>query len=514
MYGFIKDLIEVYTPQDKEKQHTVNVSFSVSLKANLAVIENDFRNACDLTVHKLSLKGAEAAVISIDNMVNKDMLALGIMKPLLEYSFSGNHTEIISDIISKVLYSDDVTEITSFNELYRFIMSGFVVIAVDGCSTMLSVGIQGYKSRGITEPDSDVVRRGAKEGFVEPLRTNIALLRRRLKTPDLKLEIMNIGKISDTEVCICYLEDKASETILLRLKKRLSEFDADTVLATGYLAPYLEEKHSLSPFCTIGVTERPDTLCGKLTEGRIGVLIDGVPCALIVPYLFAEYFQTIDDYTNRPYFAFFTRWLKYAAFLVAMLLPGIYVALGTFNPEMFPTLMLNKIAGSIADTPLSLTAETVLILLVYEIMRESGLRMPRPLGYAVSIVGGLVIGDTAVNAGLIGAPTLMVVAAAAICSYVIPDLYAPVAVLRLVFTLAAGLCGIWGVAVILCLVLINLCSQTSYGVPYTSPVTPWGVAAMRDVFFRAGWRILSKKTETVQKMPGSALIGGEGNDKR
>lgn len=510
MYGFIRDMIDVYSAAEKRDKPTETRKLSSSLKANLAVVNSDFSGACDLTVHKLSLNGAEGAVISIDNMVNKDMLALGVMKPLLSFELGENRAEWIDDIRSEVLYSDDVTVITTFNELYRYIMSGFAVIAVDGCDSMLSVGIQGYKSRSISEPDSDVVRRGAKEGFVEPLRTNIALLRRRLKTPELKLEIMNIGKISDTEVCICYLQSKASETIILRLKKRLMEFDAETVLASGYLVPYLEERHSLSPFCTVGVTERPDTLCGKLTEGRIGVLIDGVPCALIVPYLFSEYFQTIDDYTNRPYFAFFTRWLKYAAFLVALLLPGIYVALGTFNPEMFPTLMLNKIAGSIADTPLSLTAETMLILLVYEIMRESGLRMPRPLGYAVSIVGGLVVGDTAVNAGLIGAPTLMVVAAAAICSYVIPDLYAPVAVLRLLFVLAAGICGIWGVAILLCLVLLNLCSQTSFGVPYTSPITPWGVGAVRDVLFRAGWKILSKKTETVQKLPGSVLTGGDG----
>ena len=168
-------------------------------------------------------------------------------------------------------------------------------------------------------------------------------------------------------------------------------------------------------------------------EGRIGILIDGVPSALVVPCIFAEYFQTMDDYSNRPYFAFFTRMLKFAAFFIAMFLPGFYTALGTYDPEMFPTLTLNKIAISIGSTPLSLTAETIMILLVYEIMRESGLRMPQPLGYAVSIVGGLVIGDTAINAGLIGAPTLMVVAISAICSYIIPDLYAPTAVLRIVF---------------------------------------------------------------------------------
>ena len=187
------------------------------------------------------------------------------------------------------------------------------------------------------------------------------------------------------------------------------------------------------------------------------------------------------------------------------MLPGIFVALGTFDPEIFPTLLLNKIASSIAATPLSLMAETLMIQIVYELMRESGLRMPQPLGYAVSIVGGLVIGDTAINAGLIGAPALMVVAVAVISSYVIPNLYAPVVVLRLLFTLAGGIFGIWGVSLLFCLMLLNLCSKTSFGIPYTSPLSPFGANSFRDVFVRAGWKTLNKDTITVQNMPGSEV---------
>ena len=210
----------------------------------------------------------------------------------------------------------------------------------------------------------------------------------------------------------------------------------------------------------------------------------------------------MDDYSNRAYFATFTRFLKYGAFFLSILLPGLFVSLGTYNPEMFPTLMLNKIAASIAATPLSLTAETILILFIYEIMREAGLRMPQPLGYAVSIVGGLVVGDTAVNAGLIGAPTLMVVAISAISSYVVPILYAPSAILRLVMTVTGGLWGIWGMAVMLCLLLVHLCGKTSFGVPYTTPITPMSAVAWRDVLIRADWRILSHRNERVQDLPG------------
>ncbi len=511
MYEFINVIKSVYTKKSQKNTDVKKTYLNSSLASNIEYIRRSFHNAADLTVHEMELTGINAAVISIDNLINKDILALGIMKPLFEFQFNGSPKDCLDNIQNKILYIDDITEIKTFDELYTFILSGFAVIALDGCETMLSVGIQGYKSRSISEPESDVIQRGSKEGFVEPLRTNMSMLRRRMKSTDLNFEIYTVGDVSKTEICLCYLNDVTSKEILGRLKSRINDINIDTVLAAGYLVPYLEDSGGISPFRTVGITERPDTVCGKLTEGRIAILIDGVPSALIVPYLFAEYFQTLDDYSNRPYFAAFTRWLKFVAFFISVLLPGIYTALGTFNPEMFPTLMLNKIAGSIGDTPLSLMAETLLILLVYEIMRESGLRMPQPLGYAVSIVGGLVIGDTAINAGLIGAPTLMVAAVSAICSYIIPNLYAPAAILRLIFTVAGGIWGIWGISAVFCLVFINLCSKTSFGIPYTSPITPLGASALRDVFVRAGWKTLAGKNEKIQNMPGADVMGVQTN---
>ena len=490
---------------NNQKSKDYSISFYSSLEQNINFIKNEFSLSEDITIHKLALKGINGAVISLDNMINKDILAFGILKPLYNYHFCNTPDKAINDIEFKILYTDDITEIFNFEQLFTFIMSGFAVIAVDGSSKMLSIGIQGYKTRGISEPESDVIQRGSKEGFVEPLRTNMTLLRRRIKNTDLKFEIMTIGTLSNTEICLCYFQETVSQEILSELKRRISQIDLETVLAAGYIVPYLEDKGKKTLFSCVGITERPDTLCGKLTEGRIGILIDGVPTALIVPYIFAEYFQTLDDYSNRPYFASFTRILKFFAFLISVFLPGLYTSLGTFNPEMFPTLTLNKIAVSIADTPLSLMAETILILLVYEIMRESGLRMPQPLGYAVSIVGGLVIGDTAINAGLIGAPTLMVVAISAICSYIIPNLYAPTAILRIAFTIVGGLTGIWGMAILSSVVFIDLCSKTSFGIPYTSPVTPFANSVFRDVLLRADWKILSKRKEKIQNMPGSEL---------
>lgn len=512
MYEFVRELKNLYKPEKKKSSQDKPQKLTRSLEYNIGYIRRLFGDASDLTIHEIKLNGTDAAVISIDNLISKDTLAFSVLKPILSYSFGSSPEDNLNTICEKVLYTDDITKVTTFDEVSRFILSGFCIIAVEGSATMLSVGIQGFKSRSISEPESDVIQRGSKEGFVEAIHTNMSMLRRRMKTPGLMLELSAIGKLTGTEICICYLADRAEPSIVRELKRRLNCIDIDTVLAAGYLVPYIEDNDSISPFSTVGITERPDTVCGKMSEGRIAILIDGVPSALIVPYLFAEYFQTLDDYSNRPYFATFTRWLKFAAFFLSILLPGVFVALCTFDQEMFPSLMLNKIAGAVASTPLSLMGEMIIIQFIYEIMRESGLRMPQPLGYAVSIVGGLVIGDTAINAGLIGAPTLMAAAMAAICSYVIPNLYAPSAILRFGFTIAGGLLGIWGISILFCVVFVNICSKTSFGIPFTSPVTPAGFSSFRDVFVRAGWKTLAKNPAKIQNMPGTSSPGGAVND--
>lgn len=503
MYRFAKELKGLYSHNPNGGFHEKETPLDSSLSKNIAILKQRFSSSADLTIRPIRLENMDTAVITMEGMVNKDILALAAIEPMMRVELKKEPAQAYSQLRDEVLYTSEQVEVTTVEILEKLIMSGFAVILLDGINKALALGIQGFSFRSVSEPDADVVQRGSKEGFVEALRINMTLIRRRIKNPTLKFETMTVGKVSKTDICLCYLTDMVSKKILKALKKRISEIPLDTVLASGYIAPFLEEKKDFSFFSGVGVSERPDTVCGKIAEGRIAVLIDGAPSALIVPFLFAEYFQTLDDYSNRAFFATFTRWLKYIAFFIAILLPGIYVAMGTYHPELFPIPLLNKIAGSIADTPLPLAGEVIVIYFVYEIMREAGLRMPQPLGHAVSIVGALVIGETAVNAGLIGAPTLMVVALTAICSYVIPSLYAPSAVLRLLFVLAAAVLGIWGVVLVFCAMLINICGKNSFGVPYSAPISPFGLSSMRDVFIRAGWKILAKRVQKVQNMPGT-----------
>lgn len=476
-----------------------------SLKENILTLKKMFKNSADFTVREMNLKGQcsiKSAIITIEGMCGKDTLALSVINPLLDYYFDCQSPDKVFDLIKNtVLTSSEIVEFTTIDEAISFSTSGFALLVVDGCSRMLAIGAQGFSFRSVSEPESEVVQRGCREGFTEPLRINMTLIRRRIKSPDLVFETVTSGYSSNTQMMICYLQNSVSKQILKAIRERLENCNLKMILASGYLSSYLEDNNSKSLFSGVGISERPDTVCGKLSEGRVAILIDGTPSVIIIPHLFAEEFQSVDDYSNRPYYAAFIRILKYISFLIAVFLPGIYTAFAQFHPEYFPTGLLVKTSDSLSQTPLPVTLEVILITFIYEVMREAGLRIPKPLGHAVSIVGALVIGESAVSAGIISSSTLMVVATAAICSYVTFALYPPIMVLRFFCVIAGGMFGLWGIVLLTCGVLVNMCSKTSVGVPYMSSLAPFSWRSMRDVFVRVDWKRLSKHTIKVQKFP-------------
>ena len=478
-----------------------------SLSKNISELKSITYNSADFTVRNIELTDKEktkAAVITIEGMCDKEGIAIAIINPLINADYEKHKKENLYEYIkSSVLSASELVEIDTFNQVMTFSMSGFAVVAVDGSSKMLAIGIQGFSFRSVSSPETEVIQRGPREGFVEPLRINMTMIRRRIKNPDLVFETLEAGDVSKTQMCICYLKSAVSDDILNELRKRLKQTSLSTVMGAGYLVPFLEENNRRSLFSAIGVTERPDTVCGKITEGRIAIIIDGTPSVLTVPHLFVEKFQSVDDYSNRPFYASFTRILKYISFLVAVYLPGLYTAFAAFHPDYFPAMLLQNIITSVSKTPLPVGLEVFLILFIYEVMREAGLRIPRPLGHAVSIVGALVIGEAAVSAGIIGSPTLMVVAIAAICSYVIPELYPAITVARLLLIVAGAIFGLWGIVLLSCVYLVIMCSKTSFGVPYMTPITPFSKKNMRDVFIRSDWKNLSKFTQKVQNLKGS-----------
>lgn len=476
---------------------------SKDLNINLMDFRTVTAHSSDFIEHRFQANGVDCALILCDGMVKQELLAEFLAEPLMNLRLARPGAEaLLQWLMERAVLAADQKPCNTMDEVLAFAMSGFVVILADGANHAIACGLQGYATRSVSEPDTEMNLRGAREGFVEAIRINQTMIRRRMKSTELKFELYPLQNKSKTEISLVYLRDKADERMVEQVKKQLSQVKTDVILSVGYLQPFLEGK-PLSLFSRVGTTERPDVLCGKIAEGRIGILVDGVPFALIVPYLFNEHFQSLDDYAYRPYYALLIRFLKYTAFFLSILLPGMYVALSVFDPEFLPDQLLFTIVSAEESTPFPMMLEALIIHFIYEIMREAGLRLPRPVGHAVGIVGALVIGDAAVSAGLVGSPMVMIVALTALSSFVVPSLYEAIAVLKFVFILVGGTWGLYGIALTLMALAVNLCALMSEGVPVMAPLAPFSAFSMRDTAFRQSWRKLGQRVMKLSRMPGS-----------
>ena len=476
---------------------------STSLNENLMNLRAQTQHSTDVMDHRIQANGVDCVLLFCDGMVSQQLLAELMAEPLLNLRLAKPGAQPLLQWLNEhSILAAEQKAVNTMDDLLTLIMSGFVVILADGASHGIACGLQGYPTRSVSEPDTEMNLRGAREGFVESVRVNQTMIRRRIKSPALKFELYPLGNRSKTDISLVYLTDRADPRMVEQVKEQLSKVESDVVLSTGYLQPFLEGK-PLSLFPRVGSTERPDVMCAKIAEGRIGILVDGTPFAMIVPYLFNEHFQSLDDYAYRPYYAMLLRLLKYVAFFISILLPGMYVALSVFDPEFLPDQLLFTVVSAEEATPFPLMLEALIIHLIYEIMREAGLRLPKQVGHAVSIVGALVIGDAAVNAGLIGSPMVMIVALTAISSFVLPSLYEAVAVLKFIFILIGGTWGLYGIALGLLALAVNLCAMMTEGVPLMAPLAPFSKFSMRDTVYRQGWRKLGKKQAEMAKMPGS-----------
>ena len=378
--------------------------------------------------------------------------------------------------------------------------SGASVVLIDGCRRALVLSTQSMQYRSVQEPSGESNLRGSREGFTEPLRVNISLVRRLIRTDALKVETLFAGRRTRTEIALLYDPALVPPKLLEVVRARVQAAQLPFVFDTGYLAPFLQ-KGAFSFFPAVGYTERPDTAAAKICEGKLVVMANGTPFALIAPYLFSENFQSMDDYAQKAYFASCIRLLKYAAFFIAVMLPGLFVSAADFVPELLPAQLLYKVAAAEQGTPLPLFAEMLLVNFLLEIVREAGLRMPKPIGHSVGLVAALIVGDAAVSAGLLGTPTVITGALTAICSFVVPSLYEPVIVLRVLFILAGGLLGPLGIVTVLLCMLLGMCDLRAFGVPYTAPLSPFSKAALRDGVLRSTWQRLARADFTLQDLP-------------
>lgn len=461
------------------------------LEKNTVNVRALMKNSSDLTMKYAKAGGVNVCVISCDGQTDTNRLANLVYRPLSGIDPAIDDPARIAAMIGgELLIAGDEKPVENAEEIVAAVTGGFCVILIDGVAKGWAIGVQGFETRSVTQPENHRNIRGAREGFVEALHTNMSLVRRRVKSPELVFRTMTVGKTSRTEICVCRMDSVSDRKLENEVVERLEKLPLSLVLESGFVQPFLENKHPL--FSEVGATERPDVLVSKLYEGRIGIIIDGSPFALYVPKLFSENFIMLDDYVEKPVFSLFIRLIRYAAFLISILLPGFYAALANFHPELIPDALLRNLAAAESLTPYSVLTECVILDIFYEIMREAGLRLPSNVGHAVSIVGGIVIGDIVVSAGLVGAPMLLTVAIASISGYIVSDLNNQISLMRFAFILAGGLFGLFGVTVTAFVFCVSACSAESYGMPFMSPLSPFSAKAMRDTFARAGWRKLAR----------------------
>lgn len=465
------------------------------LEDNISFIQGVFSHDNTLTVRRFENEHTpdiRGCVLHLDGMVDKERIVEDILKPVIQNDSLERKGEMVNSICQRVFTLSEVRKENQMTTLIADLMTGHTVLILDNAAEALVINTRGAESRSVTEPESEKILRGPREGFTEPLVVNLSLIRKKIATPNLKFYFMEIGVQSKTKVCICYIEGIANDAILEELKTRLSKIDIDGVIASGYLVELIKDS-PYSPLKTIGSTERPDIVAAKLLEGRIAIIVDGTPVALTLPFVFIEHFQANEDYYINYYFSSVSRLLRIFGFLITVSVPGLYVALITFHQEMIPTPLLLSISAARQGVPSPTIVETLLLLLAFEIMRETGIRMPTNIGQALSIVGALVLGQAAVDARIVSAPVVIVVALTGITGLMIPKLKGAIILIRFFLLFISAFMGFYGFIFGVTGLLLHLCSIRSFGVPYMLELTSLSLEDLKDTAVKAPLWFMKKR---------------------
>ncbi|MFD0681999.1 MULTISPECIES: spore germination protein [unclassified Paenibacillus] len=457
---------------------------------NEQALREIFHLCSDIIFRPIQIHGqTKVMLIYLDGFIDNAIMDEVILKPLMFHGMPqgleqiGNLEGLIRGEAIAVSQTKLVHQIC---EMVQAILKGQVAILVDGHGSALLAELKGFEKRGVEEPTSEVSIRGPRDGFTETLRINTSLVRRRIRSARLKLEPLVIGEMSQTDVVILYIEGIAQSTIVEEVRRRLSSIQIDAEIGAGFLEEFIEDL-PFSPFPQIQNTERPDVVVSSLLEGKVAIMEDGSPYVLIVPMTFWSAMQSAEDYYERFLYATAVRWIRYTLLIMSLLLPAAYVAIVSYHPQLMPTNLLLSIAAAREPSPFPAVVEALLMEFTFEALREAGIRLPRAAGSAVSIVGALVVGQAAVQAGIVSAPMVIVIATTGIASFAIPRYNFGTAfrLLRFPMLLLGGMLGFFGIGIGSLAILIHLVNLQSFGVPYLTPVAPQFLNGLKDTLIRA-----------------------------
>lgn len=477
-----------------------------SLKKNISLIQKEMGYSNELIVKEISTQKNSCAILYLLGICDTEALSKFVVSPILESNISLTPQTAISKIPIC-----EVEEEKELNKIISALIKGKGILLFENYKEVLILGIDKFKERTPSEPPTSTVLKGPREGFVENLKTNLSILRKILATPKLKTSSTEVGKYTNTTITIVYIDGVADNKVVNEVKKKISAIDIDGVIDSYYITQYLEERKE-SMFKQVGNSEKPDIIAAKLLEGRVAIMVDGSPMVLTVPFIYLEDIQNSDDYYSSNKRASFIRWIRIASIFISILAPALYIAVILHHYKAIPLKFLITIINTTKGLPLTPFAEILFVLLLFEILYEASLRMPKYLGMALSIVGALILGDTAVKAGLISPPAVMIVAISGLSIYCVPDQAPQLYLLRIIFTFAGGALGIFGITALMIFLLLYLCDFDSYGGAYFAPIAPLVKDDLNDSLMRVNITKMKTRPKSFNRNVKNKVRQGNNNN--
>lgn len=480
-----------------------------TLNVRVEKLKSELMDNEDVVSRFFKVVDTTIAIVFIKSMINDTYFIEGIASKIIEYD---KPIIDLKSLKAKIVCVDEIEEIEEKN-IVDNILLGKACILLENSNKSLAIDIEEYPKRVPTEPPTSAVIRGPREGFTESIKTNISMMRKRLPTNDLKIQDFQVGRYTRTKIKVIYLNSVADKKIVKEITKKIKNIDIDGVIDSHSILEFLQYRPN-SLFKQVGTSEKPDIIAGKMLEGRIAIIVDGSPIVLTIPFIFLEDLQNSNDYYTNHHYVSFIRVIRTLGILTATIIPGVYIALRLYHYKITPIKFLITIANSTQGLPFTPFLELIFILILFHILYEVSLRLPRYLGLATSIVGALILGDTGVKAGLISPPGVIIIAMSIISVYTVPDQEPQLTILRIIFLVLGGCLGILGVVGGIVYFVNYMNSLNVYTAPYLAPFSPSVKSDFKDAVFKAGIVNMKKRPRSFKQKNIVRLVDNDKSNKR
>lgn len=483
------------TTSASSNSNSFNLQITKNLEENINSIKTMLGEPGDLTARKLTGKNENqtCAILYIGGLVDDQLVQNNILKTIQE-NIQQSDQITLDTIYQDVIAISDTQKTKQLDDVSYALLSGSTIFYMDGSDSALLISAKGGVKRSIEEPQSEALIRGPREGFIEDIHTNIAMVRRILKDPNLRIKIHETGRRSKQKIAVIYVAGITNEKIVEEVNFRLKNIDTDYALSAGHVEQWIQDSF-LSPFPQLLETERPDRIASAVLQGKVGILVEGTPVALTAPIVFADTLKSLGDYSQRWVTATIWRLIRYLSAFIAMFAPALYIALVSYHPEMLPTKLVFSIQASREGVPFPAVVEAFMMAVTFDILHEAGVRLPKLIGSTIGIVGGLVIGESAVSAGIVSPIMVIITALTAIASFTTPQYSVAITFrnLRYAFMIAASILGLLGIILVYIMLNIHMVNLKSFGTPYTTPFAPLYLQDWKDLFIRAPLTMLKQR---------------------